>query len=370
MWVLAGPVGDGTVTISLDWPDAQMAYRLVQEAQQAFIDARQLAETTAIAESIGILEHYSTTLHDDIKRTMTELQRTQPRRRVAVNGPRSTAAPVSDVLDVPSITASLPPVPTGVFGSSVLGAELNDPELRQMKAAVAAKRQELAGLEEARQRQLTELQGRLAQLTTVYTSTHPSVMNVQQSIASLTGESPQMASLKAQADRLEAEYLKRQTAAEERIQDEELKAEAANQAANQAAASSPQPAPRPRAVQASAPAPVEQQADATGSETDFSSIRLRLELNQLESVLERTDGARIELAVSQAAFKYRYTVIRPAQVPKGPVRPNVPMIVVAGMLASLMLACAAALAKDLLGNRILERWQVERQLGLPVLGSV
>jgi hypothetical protein len=270
---------------------------------------------------------------------------------------------------VPSITASLPPVPSGVFSPSVLGAELNDPELRQMKAAVAAKRQELAGLEEARQKQLTELHGRLSQLTTVYTSTHPSVMNVQQSIASLTGESPQMAALKAQADRLEAEYLKRQTAAEERIQDEELKAEAANQASNQAAASSQEPAPRPRAVHTPPPAPVEQ-ADATGGETDFSSIRLRLELNQLESVLERTDGARIELAVSQAAFKYRYTVIRPAQVPKEPVRPKVSTIILAGMVASLMLACAAALARDLLGNRILERWQVERQLGLPVLGTV
>ena len=91
-----------------------------------------------------------------------------------------------------------------------------------MKATVAAKRQEFSSLQEARQRQLTELQGRLAQLTTVYTSTHPSVMNVQQSIAALSGESPQMAALKTQADRLEAEYLKRQTAAEERIQEEEL----------------------------------------------------------------------------------------------------------------------------------------------------
>jgi len=235
-----------------------------------------------------------------------------------------------------------------------------------MKATVAAKRQELTSLEEARQRQLTELQGRLAQLTTVYTSSHPSVMNVQQSIAALNGESPQMAALKTQADRLEAEYLKREAAAEELIQEQELRAEAANQAA----VPSREPAPRPKAVRPPPPpAPVEQ-VNATAGDTDFSSIRFRLELNQLESVLERTDGARIELAVSQAAFKYRYTVIRPAQVPKTPIRPNVSMVIVAGMVASLMLACAAALGRDLLSNRILERWQVERQLGLPVLGTV
>ena len=65
---------------------------------------------------------------------------------------------------------------------------------------------------------------------------------------------------------------------------------------------------------------VEQAAAATEDGTDFAAVRLRLELNQLESVLERTDGARIELAVSQAAFKYRYAVIRPAQVPRSPPR--------------------------------------------------
>src|SRR4029079_11037513 len=60
MAVEAGPVGDGTVTIKLDWPDAEMAYRLVQAAQQAFLEARQVAETAAIGESIAILERYST----------------------------------------------------------------------------------------------------------------------------------------------------------------------------------------------------------------------------------------------------------------------------------------------------------------------
>ena len=64
----AGPVGDGTVRIELTWPDAAMAYRLVQAAQQAFLDARQAAETAAIGESIAILERYSGSLHEDINR--------------------------------------------------------------------------------------------------------------------------------------------------------------------------------------------------------------------------------------------------------------------------------------------------------------
>jgi capsular polysaccharide biosynthesis protein len=46
------------------------------------------------------------------------------------------------------------------------------------------------------------------------------------------------------------------------------------------------------------------------------------------------------------------------------------MIFAAGFLASLFLALAVVVCKDLLSGRILETWQVERQLGLPVIGSL
>ncbi len=42
----------------------------------------------------------------------------------------------------------------------------------------------------------------------------------------------------------------------------------------------------------------------------------------------------------------------------------------AGVLAAMLLAFAAAVGSDLLSNRILEAWQVKRQLGLPILGTV
>ena len=83
-----------------------------------------------------------------------------------------------------------------------------------------------------------------------------------------------------------------------------------------------------------------------------------------------TDGARIELAVSQAAFKYRYSVIRPAQVPRDPVRPNLKLVASAGVFASMLLALTAVVGQDLLSRRIFESWQVERRLGLPVMGSI
>jgi capsular polysaccharide biosynthesis protein len=42
----------------------------------------------------------------------------------------------------------------------------------------------------------------------------------------------------------------------------------------------------------------------------------------------------------------------------------------AGVLGSLVLALAVVVGKDLLSRRILEPWQIERQLGLRLLGTL
>jgi uncharacterized protein involved in exopolysaccharide biosynthesis len=365
--VTTGPTTEGTVQIDLDWPNAQTAFRLVEAAQQDFLEARQLAERSAIGESIAILERYSATLHEEINRTLAELQKTKAKGPAAVGaGTTVRLSPARVPVVPPQVAALLPPPAEPTAGAQGADALMEDPEIAPLRAALAAKRQEIVSLEEGRQRQLADLRARLAQMSTVYTQTHPSVVTVQESIAALSRDSPQVIALRAETDRIAAEYERRTTAAAVR-QEERIKAEFENRAAAAAAApprvnsARPGREVQPREVTTTPPA---------GEPADFSSLQLRLELNQLSSVLERTDGARIELAVSQAAFKYRYTVIRPAQVPRSPIRPNIGMVAVAGVFGGVALAFAAALGKDLLGNRILELWQIERQLGLPVLGTL
>jgi hypothetical protein len=358
MVVVTGPYVDGTVTIDLDWQDAEMAFKLVQKAEQAFLAARQAAETAAINESIGILENYSSTLHTDIEDTMSELQRTKASRRAEQRAIRAAAS--SRLQVVPPVTALLPPLSDAARGIPALSAELDDPELRLMKATIETKRQEIAKLEDARQQQIGELQTRLGQLKAVYTSSHPSVLTTQQNIDALSQPSAQISALKAAADRLEADYQARVAAADELAREEDRKA----------AALHPEAAPKPSGTSEVAEARTIEPPPASDDEPDFSSVRLRLKLNQAMNVLERTDAARIELAVSQKAFKYRYTVITPAQVPKAPIRPHGLRILLAGGLAGLLMAFGASAGKDLLSNRIIEPWQVERQLGLPVLGTL
>jgi uncharacterized protein involved in exopolysaccharide biosynthesis len=353
MFVTAGPVGDGTVSIDLYWPDAETGYRIVERARQAYLEARQIAETSAISESIRILENRSNALHQDVNRTLVELRAAQAKEKTI--GP---SAPVSRVRRATPVATADAAEPIETL-PTVEDAPAPDPEFVRVKAQLAQKREELAAIDTERQRQLSELQAKISALLTVYTATHPSVVTLQQQIASAKRESPQVAALQASIDELETKS-------------DEMSAALAARTPPPAAPAPRAVVTRPRAEPQPEPEPIPDDTvpPLRNQTAEFASLRLRTELSQLQSILERTDGARIELAVSEAAFKYRYTVIKPAEVPREPESPNLRLILIAGLLLSVVVGVGAGLSADLISNRILEAWQVERQLGLPILGSV
>jgi hypothetical protein len=102
---------------------------------------------------------------------------------------------------------------------------------------------------------------------------------------------------------------------------------------------------------------------------EFERSQLRLLLRQHSNLLERIDLARVEMDTAQAAFKYRYVVTSPPQVPKSPIRGSPFLVVVAGILGGLGFMFFACAVLDLRSGRIVEGWQVERQLDLPVLAE-
>jgi capsular polysaccharide biosynthesis protein len=76
------------------------------------------------------------------------------------------------------------------------------------------------------------------------------------------------------------------------------------------------------------------------------------------------------LETAQAAFKYRYSVVSPAHLPKSPTKPNVPLVVVAAFIAALLCGLLASILIDVLAGRLLERWQIETLLERPILGEI
>ena len=64
-----------TVTVKVHWPDALMAYRLVDAAEQNFIEKRHVLEVATIAEQISILVGRAATLKNQIEGQVAELER-------------------------------------------------------------------------------------------------------------------------------------------------------------------------------------------------------------------------------------------------------------------------------------------------------
>ena len=65
-------IGDGTVTIMIDWANDEMAFRLVEAAQQNFLEARHVSEISSISEAISILEGHASGVREVIAFTTGE----------------------------------------------------------------------------------------------------------------------------------------------------------------------------------------------------------------------------------------------------------------------------------------------------------
>jgi uncharacterized protein involved in exopolysaccharide biosynthesis len=90
---------------------------------------------------------------------------------------------------------------------------------------------------------------------------------------------------------------------------------------------------------------------------------------QYEQMAARLTSAHEELDAARASFKYRYNVIWPPEIPHEPFSPRPAKVFGVGLLLALSLSLLAAALPDLLSGRIVQRWQVERELNLTVLGE-
>ena len=351
------PGVDGTLTIAVTWPDRQMAYEIVETAVQNFFDNKRVGESSAIVESVGILERYVASKQAEVNATFAELQTEIANRpRPAIRRPVPVAAKTATP---PSSVPAAPQTPTN--SSFGIVAPEKAARLARIKYAIEARRVDIARLDQARATQLNDLQGRLAAALTVYTEDHPTVSSLRQNIATLSSDSGQLMSLRADVQGLERE------------QDQLLAETEPPRTPSPAVAGDPQsPSPEAAATRAVDSVPVAPVPDmsALGVSSDYTSptsLRFRLELGQLAEIRERLESARIELATSQAGFKYRFGIVRPTQMPRGPSKPNMPMILIAGLIAGLGLAVFAAVAIDLIRGRVVEPWQVDRLVGVPVV---
>jgi hypothetical protein len=302
---------DGTVTITADWPDAGQAFKLVDGALQNFLEDRHVQEITMADEAVALLQPRVTALRDQLERVTEELRRTAAEAENARRADRPAAAPA-------------PGEPSE--------------DLFQLKASLDTTERAIGDVEEIRRRRQTDLQSQLDAQRAVLSDLHPNIITLRQDIAALSKDSPQIALLREDARKLRQDYLTRQAMDPRR------------KAARPATAG--YVAPR-----AAIAGPVEE------------NERVRLARFQYQQMNDRLNVAMLERDAAGAAFKYRYVVSWPAELPRNPASPSALRIFGLGILGAVLLSLLAVSALELRRGRIVQRWQILFLLGLPILAE-
>src|SRR5262249_41420355 len=151
-----------------------------------------------------------------------------------------------------------------------------------------------------------------------YSDNHPVVLDLQQSIAALQQESPELQVLKKELTTLETELRRRGL-----LQDVPLGGTRARSLADPAALEPLDP------------------REEEDPDVAYTKTQVKHALARYNALLDRIDTARLELDTAQAAFKHKYQVLKPPQRPKAPIRPRVTLVLLASILAGLFLALLA-----------------------------
>ena len=326
VWVeTGGQPNQGSVNIAINWPDGHMAFRLIEAVQHGYIEARHVADMSAITEVNSILATHASAWRAEAVAAADELRRARGTRR----GQAAAPAQPPPLAPAPVPRATEPP----------------DPEVERLSAVLAAKQRLITDLDDSRLRNLADLQKLLAEQKARYTDRHPSVIGTQERIVALAQESPEVTARRKEAEDLQAELLAHRGKPINRHVERPL------------------PASIPRLE-------LPRRDETEEPEVESARARLKFALEKYQDLRARADNATLQLEARRAAFKYRYTVVVPAELPKGPSAPNVPTVGTAAVIAGALLAAFAAVCADLRGGRIVEAWQVERALDLPVLAEL
>lgn len=316
-------VGEGTVTIGAVWLDPDLSYKIVNVASRNYLSERQVQELSLISGTISILEKSAVEVGRDINHLLDSLGK--QRAQLAPEEARGLLLPSREARPVVNM------------------------ELIMAQSKLESTLRAIADLEQTRTRRLSELQTQLAEQRITFGAEHPQIETTQQLIKSTSQEPPQLAQLRADEERLRGQVMR-----------------LGGSAANAAAAAANDNSFDAIALRNLANMRVD---SIVQEKQTYGRSRLRIAMASYQALLERLDGARIELETVRATFAFKYSVLIPASMPTGPVGRLPLIMVLGGLVLGGLMAVLTVVALDLVGRKVLEAWQIERMVGLPVLGE-
>lgn len=323
-----------TVTVKLDWAEPTAARDIVDAAVKNFLDARYQSEVGVIPARLKIQESFVAQAHKDLEASAAELV-----RLTKANDPNKRA------------NVYVPALPQGVTNRAEPPAEA-DPAL---KARLETIRQQIAVVNEGKIRRSTELEQQLIEKRQTLAEGHPEIVALKQTIAASNVDSPQLASLKAQERDILAEMNAQQKAAQQKAAD-----------AAKAAAALPRTTPAPVPVPEKAP---EVAAATAPKNVQDAQVQFDTVTNKYKTLVDQLQGLQVELQTAEAAYKNRYKITQPADVPAGPKRPVALIALGIGLLATLAAILLVAAIADRFSGIFYEPRDVRDRLGLPVFAT-
>ena len=342
---------DTSVTFQVDWRDPVMAYRLVDAAQRGYLEVRHVQEVSSLAEAVSILEGRASTVREQINTAVSELQALRDRKQKEEKSKlpeKEPPKPLAAAQPSPGVKPALRESPEVIERRQQRIAELN--------VGIDAKERMLSELEGTRVRRLNDLQAKLQALRATYTEQHPSVTEAKQGIISASQESPQVAHLREELKALRAQLKEVNGGVPARVA---------------GGAQSGRPASVTPGGGLGDVIRIEQEsAEERDPEVEYARSQLRFAISNYQNLAAEIGKTVVDLKTAEAAFKYRYTMVTPPELPKGPIAPKAVPIVLAALVAGLLIGLVGAVALELREGTLYAPWQVEQGLSLRVLSRV
>lgn len=338
-----GPAwNESKITISAQWQDGATAAALADAAEQSFLRSRHTAEISSITEYIGILDGHAADLRKEIEALATKSKPDDKK----VEGAPSPAAPAA--APAPRIVMAAPPPKPA--------APTED--LSELRAVLQEKQRMLQTLEDTRRSRVANAEASLAELRTKFTPAHPMVVSAESALASMRQDTPQMIQLRGEVAQLSGE-LKAKSAIKE-----ETSARVVTRVIGGGGAAIPTPSTD--ALPAELMKLMQEGTEALNPSAD---AEFRTLISKYAMLRDKVTTARVDLDTAEAAFRRRYQIVIPPEVPSKPAKPKIPVILIGGLLASLGIGLLLAVIAELRTGKLVEAWQVDR-LGLPRLAEV
>jgi uncharacterized protein involved in exopolysaccharide biosynthesis len=345
-----------TVTFQADWRDPAMAFKLADAAQKSFLENKHVQEVATLAEAVSILQGRAHSVREEINKSVVELQALRERKQKEEKaGPREKEVPK----EVPAEPAPTPQAARPKEPSEPPEVTLNrQRRLAELRPLIDTKERALAELEGSRLRRLNELQSKLQDLRAQYTEQHPAVTDVRQSIIGATKESPQATQFREELKRLRGEH------------DDLSRVNEGGAGRGRGAGLGRSPAVTPGGGLGAVIRIEQESAEERDPEIEYARSRLRFAITSYQALEDQIGKTEVDLKTAEAAFKYRYTLVTPPQMPRAPIAPRAVAISIAALLGGLLVGLLAAVFLERRDGVIYAEWQVEQGLPLRVLASV